>query len=229
MNDVELFLGKNAARDFGLIGADGHVETRAVQTGNGLGDPGQQLEIVGSLDVGGAVHDHNAVAIEQEQATSSHPGLDRRRGGELPGCRASCGTTNQKATRTTKTPPAIGETGQLRPDDKPDQQVGVDDEAHRQRHEGQREQQRCKVDEAPRDASPLGLAMVCGRRHDKGHRQSQGQKGHEVKYLPAFAEVLESLIENRDQLKAEDGLDPRQHHACLIRRMRGLLFEGFAV
>ena len=110
MNDVELFLGKNAARDFGLIGADGHVETRAIQTGNRLGDPGQQLEFIGSLDVGGAVHDDYAVAIKQVQGHHRIPGWIG--GAEATcRCRASCGTTNQKATRTTRAPPAIARLG----------------------------------------------------------------------------------------------------------------------
>ena len=95
--------------------------------------------------------------------------------------------------------------------------------------EGKREQQRRKVHEAARDAPPLGLAVVGGRRHDERHGQGQAQKGREVQHLTAFAEVLEALVENRDQLETEDCLHARQHHACLVRRMRGLLFQGFAV
>jgi hypothetical protein len=61
------------------------------------------------------------------------------------------------------------------------------------------------------------------------HGQSQGQKGGEVQHLPTFAQVLEALVENRNQLETEDCLDARQDHARLVRRMRGLLFQGFAV
>ena len=115
VNGVELFLGKHAARDFGLIGADGHVETRAVQTGDSLGDAWQQFEIVGSLDVGGTVHDHDAVAIEQEQRHHRNPGWPGDAGSTCRACRASCGTTNQKATSTTKTPPATARLGSSLP------------------------------------------------------------------------------------------------------------------
>ena len=107
VNDVELFQGKNAARDFGLIGADGHVEACAVQTSNRLRDPGQQLEFAGCLDVGGAVYDHHAVAIEQVQRHHRLADWTDDAGAPFRAIRASCGTTNQKAMRTTKTPPAI--------------------------------------------------------------------------------------------------------------------------
>jgi hypothetical protein len=111
VNDVELFLGKYAARNFGLIGADRHVEPRAVQTGNGLRDAGQQFEFAGRLDVGGAVHNHHAVAIEQIQRHHRLPGRIGDAASSCRACRATCGTTNQKATSTTKTPPATARLG----------------------------------------------------------------------------------------------------------------------
>jgi hypothetical protein len=55
------------------------------------------------------------------------------------------------------------------------------------------------------------------------------QKGGEVQNLPAFAQVLEALIEDRNELKAENRLNTRQDHARFVGRMGGLFLERFAV
>jgi hypothetical protein len=48
-----------------------------------------------------------------------------------------------------------------------------------------------------------------------------------MKDLPALAELLETLVENRDELEAHDGLHARKHHAGLVGGVRRLLFQRF--
>jgi hypothetical protein len=45
----------------------------------------------------------------------------------------------------------------------------------------------------------------------------------------ATGEVVEALIEDRNELKPQDGLHAGKHHARLVGGMRGFIFERFAL
>jgi hypothetical protein len=89
-------------------------------------------------------------------------------------------------------------------------------------------ERRSEIHEPAGDTAPLGLSMVGGRRHDEAHGKGQEQKRHQMQNLSRFGEIVKALIENGHELKAEDGLDPRQHHARLVGRMGHLFFQRFA-
>jgi hypothetical protein len=60
------------------------------------------------------------------------------------------------------------------------------------------------------------------RCHDERHRERGQHDGAEVQQLLRVRELLaESLVEDGDQLEAEQRLDARQHHAAFLEQVRG--------
>ena len=66
----------------------------------------------------------------------------------------------------------------------------------------------------------LQLPMVGRRGHDEGDRDGDQCDRDKMKPLFVwFQSFPKSLIEDRDQLKAKQGLNARQHHPALFKKM----------
>ncbi|HEY6223058.1 MAG TPA: hypothetical protein VIW26_04695 [Gemmatimonadales bacterium] len=105
-------------------------------------------------------------------------------------------------------------------------QVNVEGRADREGRHTRHQQARGDLQEASRDLARLALPMEGGGRHDEDSRESHANDGREVQQLLSVRELLgESTVENGDQLKAEQCLDPGEHHAALLEEMGGGLIQ----
>ena len=74
----------------------------------------------------------------------------------------------------------------------------------------------------------LQLPVVGRRGHDQGYRNGDQDDGEKMKTLLVWLQSFpKSLIEDCNQLKAEQGLNARQHHPAFFEKMTHNIGERF--
>jgi hypothetical protein len=104
--------------------------------------------------------------------------------------------------------PGDAKAGHLASRDHPYQQIGVDDDPQRQRDQRQAEADRGEVDEAPGDATALGVAMMGGRRHYESHGEGQEHEGGKVQDPTAFAQLSKRWLKTATNWKPRIACTP---------------------